>query len=82
MDLVTAAIPAILNWKWTGLIDLSVCIMDKQREPLATTPTLSTRQCSNSLIMDMLILLPKTKLLKMVMRFVEKMDSNAIVNEF
>jgi hypothetical protein len=32
--------------------------------------------------MAMLILLPKAKLLKMVVRFVEKMDSNAIMNEF
>jgi len=32
--------------------------------------------------MAMLILLSKTKLLKMVVRIVEKMDSNAIMNEF
>jgi hypothetical protein len=32
--------------------------------------------------MAMLILLPKTKRMKMVVRFVEKMDSNAIMNEF
>jgi hypothetical protein len=32
--------------------------------------------------MAMFILLPKTKLLKMVVRFVEKMDSNVIMNEF
>jgi hypothetical protein len=57
-------------------------MMDRQREPLATRPTLSTRQCSNSLLMAMLILLPKTKRMKMVVRFVEKMDSNAIMNEF
>jgi len=82
MDFVTAAIPEILNWKWTGLIDLSARMMDRQRDPLATKPTLSTRQCFNSLIMAMLILPSKTKLLKMVVRIVEKMDSNAIMNEF
>jgi len=32
--------------------------------------------------MAMLILPSKTKLLKMVVRVVEKMDSNAIMNEF
>jgi len=32
--------------------------------------------------MVMLILLSKTKLLKMAVTFVEKIDSNAIINEF
>jgi hypothetical protein len=82
MDWVTAAIPAIFSWKWTGLIDFSTCMIDRQREPLATTPTLSTKQFFNSLIMAMLILLPKTKLLKMGVRFVKKLDSNAIMKEF
>jgi hypothetical protein len=39
--------------------------MERQREPLATKPTLSTRHCFNSLIMAMLILLSKTELLRM-----------------
>jgi len=82
MDLVTAAIPEIFNWKWVGLIDFSARMIDKQREPLATTPTLSTRHCFNSLIIAMLILLPKAKLLKMTVRFVKKMDSNTIISKF
>jgi hypothetical protein len=47
------------------LTDLSARMMDRQREPLATKPTLSTRHWFKSLIVAMLILLLKTKLLRM-----------------